>query len=209
MTTTAEGLGDIIVALLKAAADAGTAPDGVTSASVFGIRAWPTEDDQLPQVQLALPEEDAQGMGRNGPWFTVVATLPLLITVQLAAAPDEEAAAQARSQLVDISRWIDRTVIGHPDLDAQVQRYAFRKAHGRVDAKGEEIAGQRVVMLGLEFLQQPEDFYSPDLDDLEEVDVFDPSAPDGAPGAERLKVVFGDGELDFTNPDNSGLLAVT
>ena len=185
MTTTAEGLGDIIVGLLKAsAADDSPAPDGVTADSIFGIRAWPTQEDQLPQIQLALPEEDKQGMNRNGPWFTVTATLPLLVTVQLAAAADEEAAAATRAQLADIARWVEVTVIGHPAVMSLIQRVAFVKSHGRVDAKGEEIAGQRVIMLGLEFLQQPEDFYQPELDDLAEIgltlsltDLSDPPPP--------------------------------
>jgi hypothetical protein len=170
MTTTAESLGDLIVGLLKAAATAGQLA-GVASSNIYGLRAWPTQEDELPQIQLALPEEDKASAGRNGaPQFTVTATLPFLITVEAPGAEDEAGAAAIRIALGAICRAMEQSVVGHPTLMEQLQQVSFIRSHARVDGKGEEVTGQRVMMLGLEFYQGPEDFFvETDFDDLEVV----------------------------------------
>ncbi len=164
MTTTAESLADLIVGLLKSA--------GVADGRVYGVRAWPTQDDQLPQVQFALPEEDKQAIGRSGaPQFTALFTLPILITSQALGAADEAGAAAARAELADIGRSIERAVVGQPDLMRLIQKVAFIKTHGQVDATGKEVVGRRVMMIGLETYQGPEDFYDEDYPDLDTIDV--------------------------------------
>jgi hypothetical protein len=170
MTTTAESLGDLIVALLKAAATAGNLA-GVAPANIYGLRAWATQQDELPQIQLALPEEDKVSAGRNGgPQFTVTATLPFLITVEAPGAEDEGGAAAVRIALGSICRAMERAVVGEPTLMALLQQVPFIRSHARVDGKGEEVTGQRVMMLGLEFYQGPEDFYiETDFENLEVV----------------------------------------
>lgn len=190
MTVTSEILADKVVELLKSRADQPGGLAGVASTAVFGVRAWPTADDDLPQIQLALPEEDKTSLRRNaGNQFIVVATLPLLITVRSPADLDEAGAAAARGQLADIGRLIERTLIGEPTLQRLIQRVAFVRSHGRVDGRGEEIAGQRVLMLGLEFYQGPEDFYVQLPERLEQMTVSDPPA-DGHAGTGRIKIDF-------------------
>ena len=215
MIVTSEGLADTIVSLLVAQAQTTSGLAAVPSGSIFGVRAYPTQTSQLPQVQLTLPEEEKASISRNaGNQFVVTATIPLVIRVQQPAGPKEAGAAAARGQLADIVRAIETTVIGAPSLQQQIQRVLFVRSHGRVDGTGAEIVGERVLMFGLEFYQGPEDFYVQVPVPLAEVDVFDRN-PDGTQGAERLQIIVGDepstgsGELDFTDPDNSGLAALT
>lgn len=189
MTITSEGLVDLIVGLLKAQADATGGLADVPSDNIFGIRAWPTQDGQTPQLQFALPEEEKRSLGRSGPaQFTVLATLPLMVTVSVDGEELDGGAGAARTQLAAVERAIERAVIGHPELMKRVQQIAFVRRQGRVNADGQEIVGQRVIMFGLEFFQGPEDFYVEDYEALERVEVtvdtldpFDPAGTYGSP----------------------------
>ena len=206
MIVTSELLADVVCQLMKAG--------GVANGNVDGVRAWPLQPEQLPHAQLVLPEEKKRRIGGRitGLQFNVLATLPIVFTVQAPADVDEAGAAAARAELLALQRKFETTVLGAPALMSLIQSITFVDTQARVDGRGEFIAGQSVVMLGLEFYQGPEAFYVPQLVPLAEVDVFDRNA-DGTAGEERLSLVFeqdpttGSGALDFSDPDESGLAA--
>ena len=176
MTVTSEGLPDTVASLRQHQPNSTSGRADAPAARIFGVRAYATQTSQLPQVQLTLPEEEKVSRGRvAGNAFIVTATIPLVITVEKPALPKEAAAAAARAQLADIVRAIETTIIGAPTLQRQIQRVVFVRSHARVDGSGAEVLGERVWMLGLEFIQDPEDFYVQQPVPLQEVTLSDPS----------------------------------
>ena len=176
MIVTSGVLADTLVALLRAQASATGGLAGIQPADIYGIRAYAVQQGQPDQIRLELPSEHKQSISRQaGNQYIVVATLPLVITVQVPAAPGEAGAALARGRLSDITRAIETTVIGAPALERMIQRIVSVDTHPRVDGNtGAQIAGEAVWIIALEFYQGPEDFYVQQPVPLEEVAVSDP-----------------------------------
>ena len=214
-TTTAESLTDLVVDLVKAA--------GVAGGNVWGVRAWPADPNLFPMIEFMIPEEDKVPLGRNSPGqFTVTATVPIIIHVSQPEPGFDgtvaQGAAAVRGQLVDLCRQLEKAVVGAPELMKQIQQIAFIKIHSKANADGDFITGQRVMLLGLEYYQGPEDFNVVEGDPLERFyatldaqdpadptgDYPDPAYPDAVTPAPRLSGPDGRAEggldLDLTTP---------
>jgi hypothetical protein len=170
MTTTAQ-LRAIAVAALAGATNAG--------ANVFSPLDWPTWSGDYPVLFVTTPDEDAEGLGRNGPpQFNVTATLRVVARVEQISQPSDQGAAVAYAALETLRDQIKVALINYPPLMSLLQQLPFYRTRMSVEAAGEQHLGEVVVDIGLEFYQGPEDFYAIPVVPLQGVDVT-VQMPDG------------------------------
>lgn len=208
MTDTAE-LRDIMVQALKGATNVGQ--------SVFSIIDWATWSGSYPVAYLQAPKEDKESLGRQGgQQFTVTATVPIMVRIEVPAKANNVGTAEAQVALEAIKGQIERALINFPPLQRLIQHMPFIRSSIDVDGEGAKNLGELQMEIGLEFYQGPEDFYPIPTDPLEQitvdmdlVNVFDPSGtysdplfPGAVTPAPRTEGPDGrsEGGLDITLP---------
>lgn len=163
MTTTAQ-LRTLAVAALTGTTTAGT--------NIFSPLDWPTWSGDYPVIFVTTPDEDAEGLGRNGPpQFNVTATLHVVARVEQMSAANDQGAAAAYAALEVLRDQIKVALINYPPLMSLLQQFPFYRTRMRVDADGEQHLGEVTVDIGLEFYQGPEDFYAIPSVPLDEIDI--------------------------------------
>jgi hypothetical protein len=155
-----------------------TALTGTTSAgaNVFSVRDFPTWDGNYPIMYIRTPDEDKQGLGRNGaPQFNVVATLTIEAIFQApsesSAGPFNQAAAIVEAGLSALSHEIEVALINYAPLMELLQQFPFIRTSQTISAEGEQHIGQLLAHIGMEFYQGPEDFYQVQTSALNEVTI--------------------------------------
>lgn len=139
---------------------------------VYSPRDWPTSENFYPALLIQTPVEVKRSHGRNLPQFTTVTTVQITGRVQ---ALDEEktnnGAMKAESALECLREQIERAVINSFDLTRQIQQFAQVRSAIGVSASGEGHTAELVMELDIEYYQGPEDFYPPDTEPLEGINV--------------------------------------
>lgn len=163
MTTTSE-LRQLTAEALKAGTAAGN--------NVFAARTWPTWSGSYPIIWLHSPSEDKESLGRQGaPQFTVTATIRISARVQLKALPRNAAAGAMILALEGFQHQIERALINFPPLMSRLQQFPFIRSEMVESDEGDQLLGELVMDVGMEFYQGPEDFYQIPTDPLDQVTI--------------------------------------
>lgn len=149
--TTSTQLRDLAVNALKGATDAGQ--------NVYTIRTWPTEASNYPIIMVKAPKEHKESLGRNAPQFNTTLTLGILARVKAAAQLKDAGALAAEQAIERLKNQIEVALINNPSLMDEIQQFASVDTEVDVNSEGDDINGQLVMTLAIEFYQGPEDFY--------------------------------------------------
>lgn len=228
MTTTSIGLLTQCVSLLKAA---GTG----AGQRVYSPGDWPTWDSQYPYIRARILSDSKESLGRSAARFTVTGTLRFTLTVGNFASPDDQGAGTAEQALWLLQRQVETALINNTAIMSQVQQVASMHSRDAYSADGAQHYGALELDVALEFYQDADDFWPIPTVGLTQINldadlqnIFDPTGtyanppfptsvqpaprtagPDGR--AEAVLIINfddpdGGSSLDFSDPDNSGLL---
>lgn len=220
---TADQLQDATVAALTAKAGVGD--------NVFSPRTWRTVVEDEPILLVQSPKERKESLGRDAPQFTTTVTIRVVGRLRRKSSGDDDrTGAAVLVALGVLQRQVERAVINDYDLYRLIQQVAHVDVVSDVKSEGGYVHGELVMDFGLETYQGPEEFGEVEADEivniatfLDLVNVFSPdgafdetpfpdsvtpfprtAGPDGR--LEGLFIWGAPADLDFSDPNNSGLL---
>lgn len=176
MTASADIL-ELVLSALVTPTGPGDAPVYPTSAGaeVYLPRDWPLQLATFPVLLLQMVSEEKVSLGPTGAQqFTVTTTIRINGRVTALAAEDDASAGEAEAALWALQRQVERAVINYTPLARVTQQIPFVRSSIGIDSSGATHVGQLRIDLGAEFYQGPEDFYAPELVELDEVRVSAP-----------------------------------
>ena len=172
--TTADQLLELVQQALTVAPDT-----TIAGAKVYLPRDWPIQLNDFPVLLLQMTQEDKESLGRQGAQqFTTTLTVRITGHVAAKAAAADGGAGVAEAALWALKRQIELAVICFTPIERQIQQIAFVRSSVGIDSSGAQHVGQLRVEMGLEFYEGPENFYPPEVDDLDELRLTAPAFPD-------------------------------
>ncbi|AQS88268.1 hypothetical protein AA101099_1776 [Neoasaia chiangmaiensis NBRC 101099] len=131
--------------LREMAAQALRDADTLAGENVFTARSWPVTPAALPTIQLQVPEDDGESMGRSAQGFTRVANLAIRAKV-LGGTPEK---AELTAEV--IGEQIEMALMCSAALQEAIQQVTHLRSSLVIDSSGRNHIAELRILMGLEY----------------------------------------------------------